>query len=129
MMNYIAIKFTTYLAAGPLKAPGEYVLVETRRILPSATLFQFSPRISQLSGAIFAALICVIIMHFILTRTKLGYEIRATGLNPKGAEYAGISVPKNIIIAMFISGCFAGVAGGGEILGNHRRFLAGFSTG
>lgn len=129
MMNYIAILFTTYLAAGPLKAPGEFQMVnKTRNILPSAELFRFSIK-SRLSAAIFVALICAILMHLILTRTKQGYEIRATGLNPKAAEYAGISVPRNIILAMFISGIFAGIAGAGEVLGGQRNFIPGISRG
>ncbi|MFQ5821382.1 MAG: ABC transporter permease [Candidatus Heimdallarchaeota archaeon] len=129
MMNYIAILFTSYLASGPLKEPGEFQWVDkTRNVLPSAVLFRFSPK-SLLSGAIIVALICAIIMHFILTRTKLGYEIRATGLNPKAAEYGGISVSKNIILAMFISGIFAGIGGGGEVLGTHGYFITGFSRG
>ncbi len=129
MMNYIAILFTTYLASGPLKEPGEYQWVDkTRDILPSAELFRFSP-LSLASAGIFIALICAIIMHFILTRTKVGYEIRATGLNPSAAEYGGISVSKNIILAMFISGMFSGIAGGSEVLGTHRHFIVGFSRG
>ncbi|MFQ6124661.1 MAG: ABC transporter permease [Candidatus Heimdallarchaeota archaeon] len=129
MMNYIAILFTTYLASGPLKEPGKYQWVDkTRDILPSAELFRFSPK-SLASAGIFVALICAIIMHLILTRTKLGYEIRATGLNPAAAEYGGISVSKNIILAMFISGMFSGVAGGSEVLGTHRHFIVGFSRG
>lgn len=128
-MNYIAILFTTYLASGPLKKPGAWQWVDkTRDIHPSAELFRFSPK-SLLSGAIFVALICAIIMHLLLKKTKLGYEIRATGLNPKAAEYGGISVPKNIVLAMAISGIFAGVAGGGEVLGTHRHFITGFSRG
>jgi len=129
MMNYTAILFTSYLASGPLKEPGQWQWVsKTADISPSAILFRFSPK-SLLSGAIFVALICAIIMHLILTRTKLGYEIRATGLNPKAAEYAGISVSKNIILAMLISGMFAGIGGGGEVLGTHHYFITGFSVG
>jgi simple sugar transport system permease protein len=64
-----------------------------------------------------------------LYKTTLGYEIRAVGLNPSGAEYGGISVQKSIVVAMIISGMFAGLGGAGEVLGLHKRFIFGFSPG
>ena len=53
----------------------------------------------------------------ILNRTTLGYEVRAVGFNPDAAAYGGISVRKNYIRAMAISGAFAGLAGGLDMLG------------
>jgi simple sugar transport system permease protein len=53
----------------------------------------------------------------ILSRTRLGFEIRATGLNPDAASYAGINVARNYFVAMAISGTFAGVAAAMDILG------------
>jgi len=52
---------------------------------------------------------------------KMGYELRATGANPTAAEYGGISIRKQIIIAMTISGSLAGMVGINEVLGNRYR--------
>ena len=59
----------------------------------------------------------MVVFWVILSRTRLGFEVRATGLNPDAASYAGINVAKNYFMAMAISGTFAGVAAAMDILG------------
>lgn len=50
-------------------------------------------------------------VKFILDKTKLGYEMKTVGANQKAAKYAGIKVGRTMVIAMFISGALAGLAG------------------
>ncbi len=45
-----------------------------------------------------------------LWRTKWGFELRAVGLSPKAAEYGGVNIAKNTIMAMAISGALCGLA-------------------
>ena len=126
MMNYIGILLCSYLANYPFKAEGW--IAQTDVVESSAQL----PRLvsaTQLSAALLLALACVVVAYYILYKTTLGYEIRAVGLNPSGAEYGGISVQKSIVVAMIISGMFAGMGGAGEVLGLHKRFIFGFSPG
>src|SRR5436309_8560210 len=52
-----------------------------------------------------------------ISRTTLGYEVRAVGFNAEAARYGGISVGRNFFLAMAISGAFAGLAGSIDILG------------
>ena len=66
-------------------------------------------------------------MYVFLWRTKWGYEIRATGSNPSAAEYGGISVKRQIVLAMAISGGLAGMVGINEVLGYRHRYYDGFS--
>lgn len=66
---------------------------------------------SQLNAAFLIALACVGIFGVLMWRTATGYALRAVGLSPKAAEYGGISVAKNTILAMTIAGMFAGLAG------------------
>ena len=73
------------------------------------------------------ALICCGLVYLFLWRTKWGYELRATGTNPTAAEYGGISVRKQIIVAMTISGALAGMVGINEVLGYRYRYYDGFS--
>lgn len=126
MMNYIGILLCSYLANYPFKAEGW--VAQTNVVEQSAQLPRLVPT-TQLSAAIFLALICAVIAYYILYKTTLGYQIRAVGLNPTASEYGGISVQKSIIIAMIISGMFAGLGGTGEVLGLHKRFIFGFSPG
>jgi simple sugar transport system permease protein len=61
----------------------------------------------------------------VLNRTTLGYEVRAVGFNPDAAAYGGISVKKNYIRAMAISGAFAGLAGTLDMLGGAQNYQVG----
>ena len=67
------------------------------------------------------------LVYLFLWRTKWGYELRATGSNPTAAEYGGISIRKQIILAMTISGSLAGMVGINEVLGYRYRYYDGFS--
>ncbi|MEP6636944.1 MAG: hypothetical protein ABJB97_09480 [Acidobacteriota bacterium] len=72
-------------------------------------------------------MLCCLLVYLFLWRTKWGYELRATGANPSAAEYGGISIRKQIIIAMTISGSLAGMVGINEVLGYRYRYYDGFS--
>jgi simple sugar transport system permease protein len=74
----------------------------------------------QLQGlhiGFFVALGALVVFSLVLNHTTLGYEVRAVGFNPEAAAYGGISVRKNLIRAMAISGAFAGLAGALDMLG------------
>lgn len=66
---------------------------------------------SQLNASFLIALGCVALFGLLMWRTATGYALRAVGLSPKAAEYGGISVARGTILAMTISGMFAGLAG------------------
>ena len=57
------------------------------------------------------AIIAAILVRFLINRTTVGFEIQAVGLGKKAANYAGISISKNMMLAMTISGALAGLAG------------------
>lgn len=84
---------------------------------------------SRLHWGIIIAIVMVFIMWFILERTTLGFELKSVGFNKNAAEYAGMSVKKNIILAMTISGVFAGLAGAMEALGTfgYMAIRSGFT--
>lgn len=60
---------------------------------------------------IILAILAAVLLQFIFTKTTFGFELKAVGLNRKASRYAGISVGKNMILAMLISGALAGAAG------------------
>jgi simple sugar transport system permease protein len=118
MLNWIAIYGGAWLfgLTGPLndKASGEAV---------SKTLGadqQYRMLWGNLEGphtGIIIALVCAFLFWLILNRTTLGYGVRAVGLNPDAARYGGVGVRRSMILAMAISGSFAGLAGAGELFG------------
>ncbi|MGB0388089.1 MAG: ABC transporter permease [Ardenticatenaceae bacterium] len=73
-------------------------------------------------GFIFAIIMAVVV-YVLLWRTTIGYRIRAVGLNPHAARYAGINVPRYMVLSMGLSGAFAGLAGAVEIVGLHHRMF------
>ncbi|NLG80734.1 MAG: ABC transporter permease [Firmicutes bacterium] len=120
MMNYIALYLSHYLVIGPLKAPG--ALPVTPTIAPAARLWRFLPP-TRLHLGVVLAVAAVWLVYYVLFRTTLGYEIRAVGQNPEAARYGGISVRRNIVLAMVISGGLAGAAGAVQVLGLQYKFL------
>ncbi len=122
MMNHIAFFLVNWLVSGPFKAPnyqGTAPVPESIRLSRFSDFLNIEP--SSGHTGIFLALAAVAICYFLLWRTTTGFEIRATGLNPRAAEYAGISVARNLLLAMLISGAFAGLGGSIQTLGVRFR--------
>ncbi len=72
---------------------------------------------TELSASFIIALVTVFVVYYLLWYMVLGYEIRATGLNPTAARYGGINPKKTMLWAFIIGGIAAGLAGVGEITG------------
>lgn len=119
MLNWIALYVSHYLVNGPIKDPAIPVPA-TPEVADTAKLLRFLDRSNT---GILIAIACAFLVYWILWRTSLGYEIRAVGLNPEAARYAGISVPKNMMLAMAISGGLAGLAGTVQVIGVQHKFL------
>ena len=79
------------------------------------------------TGVLIAAA-AVFIVYFLLWKSPLGYQMRAVGYNSLAARTNGINVNRNMVLAMFLSGVFSGLAGGIEIMGLHHRLMNGFSS-
>jgi general nucleoside transport system permease protein len=128
MLNWIAIWVGTYLFGdgGPLQGAenkaGHVPISGDVAASAKLPVIWGDKDFQGLHIGIFIALGCVVLFWVILNRTTLGYEVRAVGFNPDAAAYGGISVGKNIIRAMAISGAFAGLAGGLDMLGYMYHF-------
>ncbi len=131
MMNYIAIRVAEFLldVGGPMARPGYRPV--SPEIQPSAYLPQFFPSdpTIRFNVGFILAIVAAIFIWWLLFKTTLGYEIRTVGLNPNAARYAGINVPKVIIITMLISGALAGLAASSDILGVIHFMPNAFSAG
>ncbi|MDR2156701.1 MAG: ABC transporter permease [Clostridiales Family XIII bacterium] len=107
MMNYIAIKFVTYLQYGPWRDPAS-------KGFPKIPNFSDNGLLPSLFGIhigwIFA-LILVVLVYLFINYTKKGYEIAVVGASIDTAKYAGINIPSVIMIAMFVSGGLCGLVG------------------
>jgi simple sugar transport system permease protein len=133
MLNFVAVALVSYFTQYHYKTPGDPIM-ESSEIgggAHIARLGKFLPGFPEripLNLAFILALVCCVLVYLFLWRTKWGYELRATGSNPTAAEYGGISIRKQIIIAMTISGSLAGMVGINEVLGYRYRYYDGFSA-
>ncbi len=133
MLNFIAVALVSYFTQYHYKTPGDPIM-ETTEIGGGAHIARIGkflpgfPERIPLNLAFILALVCCVLVYLFLWRTKWGYELRATGSNPTAAEYGGISIRKQIIVAMTISGSLAGMVGINEVLGYRYRYYDGFSA-
>jgi simple sugar transport system permease protein len=121
MLNWIAYWTGSYLfgLGGPLQNPAQEAVPISKDIVPNTHLHVFwgDPLFQGLHVGFFIALTALLAYWVVLSRTTLGFEVRAVGFNPDAARYGGISVARNYITAMAISGSFAALAGAIDILG------------
>ena len=75
------------------------------------------------------AILAVAVIYVLISRTSLGYEIRAMGMNAKAARFKGINVERTAVIVMLISGGVAGLAGVTEVFGVQGKLKPDISVG
>jgi ABC-type uncharacterized transport system permease subunit len=131
MMNAIALKWMNWMLQNVLMDPagvtaGTYLAQSER--LPEQVWLGRVPQTSLHTGAIIAVVLAVVV-YFFLWRTTIGYRIRAVGLNPDAARFAGINVPYYQALSLSLAGGFAGVAGAIEVIGVQHRLLEGITSG
>lgn len=132
MLNAIALQLMNYLLRGPMLDPAQ--IAAGTNIAQSATLpdqvwlLRLVPRTLLHVGLILAVILALLVFIF-LWRTTIGFRIRAVGLNPSAARYAGIPVRRYMALALILSGAFAGLAGAVEVTGVHHRMIEGLSGG
>lgn len=126
MMNYIAINFTSFLVKEYFLTTGVFGdSLTTDELVATARFPVFGG--SPISFGFILGTLLVIAYILFFTKSKRGFEIKVSGVNPDFAKFSGISVNKVRISVMLMSGMVAGLAGAAEIMGVQGRFLSGFS--
>lgn len=126
MLNNIIILFINHLTNNVFYS-GEGFSA-TPRVFNTAILPRFT-ELSQLNFSFIITIIVVLIVSYILKKTTFGLRIKLLGTNRSFAEASGMNTIKYCILIFAFSGGLATIAGVGEILGTHQRFVAGFSPG
>ena len=121
MLNWIAYWIGTYAfgLGGPLQNDSNRSVPISNDVDPEARLpvWWGEELLQGLHIGFFVAIAALVVYWFVLSRTTLGYEVRAVGVSPEAARYGGISVRRSYFLAMAISGMFAGLGGALDILG------------
>jgi simple sugar transport system permease protein len=137
MFNFIAAAIMTWLLTGWLKPLGQ-MAPETRTFLEGAHLpklgwllglFGMNISSAPLNISFLVALLACFVVWVLIWRTRFGYELRTTGMNPTAAIYAGIPQARTVIIAMLISGGLAGMMALNPLMGEQHRLNLDFVAG
>lgn len=126
MFNWIAFYLSNFIA--DLDAIHSTGSAEATKDVADAAMILLPDGIIESLGlartanwGIFLAIIAVIIVHVVINKTTMGYELKAVGFNRSAAEYGGINVNRSILLALAISGALAGIGGATQLLGRGGR--------
>ena len=130
MLNFIAFALVSYLGRGVFQP----ATVRTAEIGAGAMLPRLEAWWPALKGSpanlsLALGLVAALAAGVLLFRTRLGFELRALGLNPSAAQYGGVPVGATQVKAMALSGALAGLGGMNFVLGYKHFFELGFSAG
>lgn len=128
LFNFIFLLFISMLLEGPLKDPMGMGWPKSARLIPEARL----PRLFEglrLHWGFALALISAICVWVIQTRSTLGYEMRAVGLNKQAAAFAGIPINLVLVKTALLSGGLAALAGFSEVAGLKGSLTLDLSPG
>lgn len=126
MSTYVALNLMNYLLRTVMKeAKGEYPQTDS---LAKAVWIPKMIKGTRLHYGFLIALVTAILIWILLYKTPLGYRIRVVGYNANAARLAGINARKVYILAFFISGALAGMAGFTEVNGVQHLLLQGFNA-
>ncbi|MDE0669314.1 MAG: ABC transporter permease, partial [bacterium] len=132
MLNAISISLVVAMLFRQWDVPDESLNQETAEIPPSGRMPNlngfvelFTREISKgrvLWGFVIVAIIIGILYWLYVARTRPGYDLRASGINPLAAEASGVSPKRTVIVAMALSGAVGGLVGLPEVLGRDYAY-------
>ena len=133
LLNPVALLVVEALLHGPWTDP-ETGFPESPRIAEAAEFPKLASVLpfldkSRLHLGFIIAIVIIVASWWVLSRTSTGLRVRAVGLSPHGARFAGIKVERTLLRVALISGAVAGIAGVSEVAGIQFRLTAGISPG
>jgi len=126
MLNYIAVSwvnfwvFGVWTEGGFQMSPKFPVTAWLPRLTDYGKIFPLFRGLTT-HGGLVLGILAAIALWFIVHRSRWGYEIRLIGDNARAAQYAGISITRNIVYVMMLSGALAGLGGMSEVAGVVHR--------
>ena len=137
MFNFIAASVMVYLLVNVMSRPGS-MEPESRDFAPHARM----PLLHEALGAVgidiaasplnlsfLLALVCCVGVWLFIWHTPAGYRLRTVGASPPAALYGGISPPRQVIVAMLVSGALAGCMSLNELMGVQHRLVLEYTAG
>ncbi|WP_426738720.1 ABC transporter permease [Plantibacter sp. 2H11-2] len=127
MLNYVAFYLITFMLStqGLLQAPGSNV-PKSAAMAENAVLPKLLGDRYNLHAGFLIAILAVVLVWWLFSRSSIGFRFRAVGENPNAARVAGIDVKNTYVYAMLLSGGLIGLAGVSQVLGT---VTSGFDNG
>lgn len=132
MLNLTAVRLVTYLLRNPPIQNPERSDPISKSVLDSARLPELLSWLDpalRIHAGLIVAIVAVGLIYWLIYRSTIGFEFRASGANPDAAHYAGIKAGFVIVAAMALSGALAGLAGANQVLGVLGRVSPNFTGG
>ncbi len=138
MLNAIAVAGVVSFLLGRWKIESESLDTRLGDIATSGWFPSLNPIVElatreikrvELTGFILLAALVGVAYHLIINRSRLGYDLRATGANPWAAEASGVPPKRTIVLAMLLSGAVAGLVGMADLLGDQHFYSLRFPQG
>ncbi|WP_394163233.1 ABC transporter permease [Galactobacter valiniphilus] len=129
MLNYVATYLLAFVLLTPLMQRTGSSDPVSEVIDPTAVFPQLIPGTTlRVHLGFVIAILATVFTWWLLSRSKLGYRLRAVGANPEAARTAGISVAACTVIAMALSGAMAGLAGASQVSGTEMFVAEGIAA-
>lgn len=127
-LNFVSTALTIYLVFGPWKRPGTGSMSGTQPFdralwLPSLPDMQLSP------WALGLSILAILGVFLLLRGTHFGLRLKAVGRNSKAAFLLGVPTWQYSMLAFFLCGALAGLAGAIQVAGVYHRLLPNISNG
>lgn len=139
MLNFIAIGLGQYLFSTYLQAPRgpQDLIIKTRQIPPSGRFPSLNRLVGSLGletrqdlfGFVLVAILVGVLFYVIVWRTRFGYDLRASGVNPDAARVSGVNPNAMVVRTMLLSGAIAGLVGMSDLLGFFHMYTLDFPVG
>jgi general nucleoside transport system permease protein len=127
MLNFVMIELTNYLLNKPMRDMVSGINISPQ-LVHNAWLPIIIPR-TRFHLGIIISVVFAGLLYLLMSKTVLGFRIRAVGESARAARIAGIPVERIVVISVIISGALAGMAGATEVAGVHHRLVPHFSPG
>jgi simple sugar transport system permease protein len=128
MLNFVAFWFVSYLTQGPLKDTGSIIGYPWTREIPASLKLPFIWNEGRVLVTLLVTVLVVVAAYILLRYTRLGFQMRAAGLEPGTSAFVGFNVGRLQIASMGFSGALSGIAGAALLLGLQYRLSDAFAS-
>ena len=128
LLNFVVLLLVSALLDGAMKDPLALGWPQSVALQPELELDRLVPQ-TRLHTGLLWALALAVLLWALLARTVPGFDIRATGANPRAAAFAGVPVTRTVVLVALLSGGLAGLAGAIEVAGRTSYLTLDMSPG